>query len=252
MEYKAFALSDMGKVRSNNEDTFFCTDWEGFFLVADGMGGHKAGEVASAMTRDLISEKLRTTKGAENLDTLIREAFLEANTKVHGKALKGTDCEGMGCTCVVLMLREQSFFLAHVGDSRAYLLRKGELKQMTRDHSYVEELFIRGLITEEEKVDHPYKHQITRYVGCTSKLEVDISSGPVWNGDLFLVCTDGLSEMVAPEKMKEILQAHSDPQDSAKMLIAEALEAGGKDNVTAVVVQVMSKKTSFFKKILGW
>ncbi len=252
MEYKAFAVTNVGKVRTNNEDTYTVTERDGFFLVADGMGGHKAGEVAAAMTRDIIAEKLSQTKGATDLENQIRSAFQAANEQVHSKARKGTGCEGMGCTCVSLMLREQNFYMAHVGDSRAYLLRKGELKQMTRDHSYVAELFIRGLISEEEKVDHPYKHQITRYVGCTSKIEVDITSGPVWNGDLFMLCSDGLSEMVPFNRIQEICSAAQEANEIAEALVQEALNNGGKDNVTVVVVQVTSKKTSFFRKILGW
>ncbi len=252
MEYKAFALTDVGKVRKNNEDAFFSTDREGIFLVADGMGGHKAGEVASGMVKDIIPTKLLEVKTVENIDASIRSAFLEANEKVRDNAKKDSEQEGMGCTCVVLMLKEQNFYLAHVGDSRIYLYRRGDLKQMTRDHSFVEELFIRGLIKEEEKADHPYKNQITRYIGCSSKLEVDISSGPAWNGDIFVLCTDGLTDMVETQKMKEILDKDLPPQESAEKLVAEALANGGRDNVTALVVKIISKKTSFFKKLLGW
>ncbi len=252
MEYKVFGRSDVGKVRSNNEDAFLTTDKEGFFLVADGMGGHKAGEVASSITRDVISSKLTEQSAGDNIEALIREAFLAANEKVRVTASANTDQQGMGCTCVLLMLRDQNFFVAHVGDSRIYLFRKGQLKQVTRDHSYVEELFIRGLINEEEKKGHPYRNQITRYIGCSSKLEVDITSGPVWNGDVFLLCSDGLTEEVKDDKLEEIFSKNLDPDATANQLIEEALKNGGKDNVSVVIVQVTSKKTSFFKKLLGW
>ena len=252
MEYIAYGKTDVGKKRQNNEDTFFTTDRDGLFLVADGMGGHKSGEVASAMTRDILSQKLASIKGSDSLEAKIREAFLEANEQVRQKAASGSEFTGMGCTCVLLMLREQEFHMAHVGDSRIYLMRKGNFKQMTRDHSYVEELFIRGLITEEEKKDHPYRNQITRYIGCSQKLEVDITSGPVWNGDTFLLCSDGLSEMVSVNRMKELFEQKSAPKEIGDALIDEALANGGVDNVTAVIAQVTSKKTSFFKKILGW
>ncbi len=252
MEYKAFGISDIGKVRSNNEDSIFWTDKNGLFLVADGMGGHKAGEVASALSKDMISAKLMDYQGNSNIEAAIRDAFLEANDKVREKASSSADFQGMGCTCVLLMLREQAFYLAHVGDSRIYLFRRNVLKQVTRDHSYVEELFIRGLISEEEKRDHPYKNQIIRYIGCSTKLEVDITSGPVWNGDIFLLCSDGLTDMVSAEKMQQIFEKTVEPKEAGEALIKEALEAGGKDNVSVVVVQVTSKKTSFFKKILGW
>jgi len=252
VEYKVFGLSDIGKVRQNNEDAFFSTEKEGIFLVADGMGGHKAGEVASAMAKEIISKKLLAISSNDNLDSELRAAFLEANEKVREEAKSNPEYQGMGCTCVAMMLREQNFYLAHVGDSRIYLYRKGDLKQMTRDHSFVEELFIRGLINESEKADHPYKNQITRYIGCSSKLEVDITSGPVWNGDLFILCTDGLTDMTSQAKMKEICDKDLTPEETGKLLIEDALANGGKDNATVVVVKVTSKKTSFFKKLLGW
>lgn len=252
MEYKVFGRSDIGKVRSNNEDAFLTTDKDGVFLVADGMGGHKAGEVASNITREVISSKLTQQDAGDNVEALIREAFLAANEKVRATASANTDQQGMGCTCVLLMLREQNFFVAHVGDSRIYLFRKGQLKQVTRDHSYVEELFIRGLINEEEKKGHPYRNQITRYIGCSTKLEVDITSGPVWNGDVFLLCSDGLTEEVKDDKLEEIFAKNLDPDATANLLVEEALKNGGKDNISVVIVQVTSKKTSFFKKLLGW
>jgi len=252
VEYKAFGRSDVGKVRSNNEDAFFTTDREGIFLVADGMGGHKAGEIASGLAGDVISSRLAKITNGDNIEAVIREAFLAANEKVRNTASVNTDQQGMGCTCVLLMLREQNFFIAHVGDSRVYLYRKDQLKQVTRDHSYVEELFIRGLINEEEKKGHPYRNQITRYIGCASKLEVDITSGPVWNGDVFLLCSDGLTEEVKDQRLQEIFSQNLNPDTTTNMLIDEALNNGGHDNVSVIVVQVTAKKTSFFKKLLGW
>lgn len=252
MDYKYFAISDMGKVRTNNEDAYFATEKSGVFMVADGIGGHKSGEVASSKTRAILYQRLAQLPAGEPLEPLLREAFLEANAKVREHASSSADCEGMGCTCAVLALRDNEFSLAHVGDSRIYLFRKGALKQVTRDHSYVEELFIRGLITEEEKVDHPYKHQITRYIGSSAKLEVDITSGPVYNGDVFLLCSDGLTDEVGPEKMQQIFERNLDPKETAEAMVQEALAAGGHDNVTVVVVKITGKKTSFFKKILGW
>lgn len=252
MEYKVFGKSDVGKVRTNNEDAFYLSDRDGIFLVADGMGGHKAGEIASAMAREIIPNRLLKLNSGENIENAIREAFFEANEKVRLEAKGNLERDGMGCTCVVLVLREQNFYLAHVGDSRIYLFRKNELKQVTRDHSYVEELFIRGLISEEDKLDHPYKNQITRYIGCSQKLEVDITSGPAWNGDILMLCSDGLSEQVSHKKLQDIFQKNLEPQELVDLLIAEALNEGGRDNITSVAVRVTSKKTSFFKKILGW
>lgn len=252
MEYKAYGLTDVGKARTNNEDAFFSTDREGIFLVSDGMGGHKAGEVASGLTKEIVSKRLLEHISDESIEETMREAIIEANNKVRETSQKDSEQEGMGCTCVVLTLKEQHFHLAHVGDSRIYLYRKGDLKQLTRDHSFVEELFIRGLIKEEEKAGHPFRNQITRYIGSSQKLEIDVTSGPVWNGDTFLLCTDGLTEMVSDVKIKEFLLRELPPKETVEELVNEALKNGGKDNVTVVVVRVTSKKTSFFKKILGW
>lgn len=253
MDYEVSARTHQGKVRDNNEDAYFTTAREGMFLVADGMGGHRAGEVAAAICRDTIKDQLLAVKSFDHPEEVIRAAFGTAQDQIVAEAAKAEERKGMGCTAVFLLLRDQRFYCAHVGDSRVYLFRRGEMKQMTRDHSYVEELFIRGLISEEEKANHPYKNQITRYLGSKQKLEVDIISGPVWNNDLFLLCTDGLPDAVEPAKIAEIMGKHdSNPEAIAKELEATALENGARDNVTVAVVRVIAKKTSFFKKLLGW
>jgi PPM family protein phosphatase len=249
---KAFGQSDVGRKRQNNEDAFFVAEAEGVFMVGDGMGGHKAGEVASGITRDVLQQRLLTLQDGSSIEEVIREAFLAANDKVRAEAETNEEQRGMGCTCAVLVIRGDSFYCAHVGDSRIYLFRKQELKQVTRDHSYVEELFIRGLITEEEKVDHPYRNQITRYIGCSQKLDVDITSGPIANGDLFLLCSDGLTEEISDPELQEILARQLEPEKTVAELIQKALDHGAHDNVTTIVARVVGKKTSFFKKILGW
>ena len=251
MEYRVFGASNVGKVRENNEDAFFLTETEGLFAVADGMGGRKAGEVAAGLAIETIKASL--LKMGENVEQGLKEAVLSTNESVRKNADSKPDNKGMGCTCVVMVLKNENFFVAHVGDSRVYLFRKGELKQITRDHSYVEELFIKGLITEEEKVNHPYRNQITRYIGSSSKLDVDITSGSISNGDVFLLCTDGLSEEVQESSIEGTISSHQEePEKIVTELIAKALENGGRDNTTAVVVSVKTKKISFFKKFLGW
>ncbi len=253
MEYEVSARSHPGKVRDNNEDAYFTTLREGFFLVADGMGGHRAGEVASAMCRDTVRQALEKATSFDNPEEVIRKAFELAHEQIRAESDKCEERKGMGCTVVFLMLRDQKFYIAHVGDSRVYLCRKGEFKQMTRDHSYVEELFMRGLISAEEKANHPYKNQITRYIGAKQKLEVDIVSGPVWNNDIFLLCTDGLTDAIDPNNIAKIVNDHGEKiEPMAEGLQQLALDNGARDNVTLVVTRVIAKKTSFFKKLLGW
>ncbi|MGM0598499.1 MAG: Stp1/IreP family PP2C-type Ser/Thr phosphatase [Candidatus Rifleibacteriota bacterium] len=254
MQYSAYGTTNVGKVRDHNEDFYYVSKDSGFFIVSDGMGGLAAGEVASKITTETIAETLEKelveTKAVENL---LRKAFEKANAAVQKELKKRNEKTGMGCTCVVLVFHENDFFIAYVGDSRIYLFRSGKLKQITRDHSYVEELYLRGLISEGEKKDHPYKNTITRYVGHSDKIKVDISSGPVSRNDLFILCSDGLTGEIEDSVIEKIL---SEPQDKLKSyadkLLDKALEHGGNDNITMVLIKVNKKKPGFFKTLLGW
>lgn len=253
MKYSAFGATNVGKVRDHNEDAFFVSDKGGYFIVSDGMGGLAAGEVASEIAKETIAGMLeKSFATAPSVEALLRDAFSAANAAIRKALLDMSDKKGMGCTCVVLAFRDNDFFIAYVGDSRIYLFRSGKLKQITRDHSYVEELFLRGLITEEEKKDHPYKNTITRFVGHSDSIEVDISSGPVSNGDIFLLCTDGLSGEVEDSEILQVLLGADEPEDQVKTLLERALNNGGGDNVTAVAVKVEKKKSGFFKKLFSW
>lgn len=251
MEFRCFAISDVGKIRHNNEDAYFVDEKKGIFMVADGIGGRRAGEVASSITKEIVSSKSEYLFKSNQIENTLKDIFFEANKTVRNIASTKQEYSGLGSTCALLFINQNNFYIAHVGDSRVYLYRKKTLQQLTRDHSYVEELFVRGLITEQEKVDHPYKHQITRYIGCSTKLEVDITSGPVYNNDFFLLCTDGLSDLIDNNQILQILTNEISPKDSVNLLLQKALEAGGNDNVTIIGVQVIAKKTNFFKKILG-
>ncbi|MDD3147879.1 MAG: protein phosphatase 2C domain-containing protein, partial [Candidatus Riflebacteria bacterium] len=154
MRYSAFGKTHVGKVRDHNEDSFFVSENGGFFIVSDGMGGLSSGEVASQITRDTISEYLeKSNDPSAPLEQILRSAFNLANKNVRKMLEEHPSSKGMGCTCVVLAFRDNDFYIAYVGDSRIYLYRNNVLKQITRDHSYVEELFLRGLITAEEKKD---------------------------------------------------------------------------------------------------
>lgn len=253
MRYSAFGATNIGKVRKHNEDAFYVSPQGGYFIVSDGMGGLAAGEIASAITRETIIECFENSfVNTNSVEKLMKDAFSKANAAVRKQVSETNTKKGMGCTCVVLAFRDNNFFVSYVGDSRVYLFRSGKLKQLTRDHSYVEELFLRGLITEEEKKDHPYKNTITRYIGHTEKIEVDTFSGPVLNGDEFLLCSDGLTGEVEDKQIEEILKSKSEPTKQVNALIEQALENGGHDNITVVVVKVEKKAMGFFKKLFNW
>ncbi len=253
MRYSAYGSTHVGKVRDHNEDSFFVSDEGGFFIVADGMGGLAAGEVASQIAKDTIVSALKKSSDSSTpYDRVLRDAIESANAEVRVALTENPSARGMGSTCVVLAFRDSDFYIAYVGDSRIYLFRNNHLKQITRDHSYVEELFLRGLITAEEKIDHPYKSSITRYVGHADKIEADITSGPLSNDDVFLLCSDGLTGEVPDDKIEEVLKTTPGMQEGVDKLINLALENGGNDNVSVIAVKVEKKKPGFFKKLFNW
>jgi len=253
VHYSVFGATHVGKVRDHNEDSFFVSENGNFFLVSDGMGGLAAGELASKITRDTISEFFSDQlEKTDSVEKTIRMAFEKANAKVRKAMPEVSAAKGMGCTCVALVFKENDFFIGYVGDSRIYLYRKSLLKQITRDHSYVEELFMRGLITAEEKKDHPYKSSITRYVGHADSIEVDISSGPVANDDVFVLCSDGLTGEVEDDQIQAVCAENLTMEASVGKLVNLALENGGRDNITVVSVKVEKKKPGFFRKLFSW
>lgn len=253
MRYSVFGDTHVGKVRDHNEDSFHFSETGGYFIVADGMGGLAAGELASQITKDIVAESLQKhLESAAPVDKILREAVNLANQKVREALAENPNGKGMGCTCVVLAFRDNDFHIGYVGDSRIYLFRNGHIKQITRDHSYVEELFLRGLITAEEKIDHPYKSSITRYVGHADTIEVDVTSGPISNDDIFLLCSDGLTGEVSDESIEGIFKKESKVEIIVKKLIAQALENGGGDNISVIAVKVDKKKSGFFKKLFSW
>lgn len=253
MRYSVFGDTHVGKVRDHNEDSFHASETDGYFMVSDGMGGLAAGELASKITRETVSENLGKQMGSTTpVEKILRDAFNLANQKVRQVLAENPTSKGMGCTCVVLAFRDNDFYIGYVGDSRIYLFRNGHLKQITRDHSYVEELFLRGLITAEEKIDHPYKSSITRYIGHTDTIEVDVTSGPIANDDVFILCSDGLTGEVSDENIEKLLKEGQPVEESVKKLIAMALENGGGDNISVVAVKVEKKKPGFFRKLFSW
>ncbi|MDP1889295.1 MAG: Stp1/IreP family PP2C-type Ser/Thr phosphatase [Gemmatimonadaceae bacterium] len=231
-------------VRSGNEDSFFAEadSHRGVFMVADGMGGHAAGEVASEMAVQIVARALLQLESVVQPDAADRTAqsLRDANRAIYDRMLAENDKQGMGTTASVLLLSDGRYLIGQIGDSRIYMLRDGALIQITKDHSYVQEQVDAGLLTPEQARYHPYSNVITRCVGAGEAVEPDLYGGEVRPGDVFLVASDGLTGMVDDRRLQQILLARSGPGRIVDSLIAEANGRGGLDNITAIVVQVVS------------
>ncbi|UCF21096.1 MAG: Stp1/IreP family PP2C-type Ser/Thr phosphatase [Gemmatimonadota bacterium] len=245
MKWEYAGRSDVGKVRQGNEDTFFADGERGVFIVADGMGGHVAGEVASQMVADTVgpgvSRALQDGVGGKELTRRSLELIEEANRAVLSRADSEPEKRGMGTTLTLLVLLPESGYLfQQVGDSRGYLLRDGEFSQVTRDHTVVQQQVDRGALTPEQARDHPLSHILTRALGTELNVEADTYEDVVRPGDTYLLCSDGLSGMLTDTAIQEILSRPTEGlQDVADALVDAANEAGGLDNITAVVVKVL-------------
>ncbi|OYV71720.1 MAG: hypothetical protein B7Z72_06320 [Gemmatimonadetes bacterium 21-71-4] len=236
------ARTDVGMIRSGNEDSFAVdlSDSRGAFMVADGMGGHAAGEVASEMAVQIVIRELGGVQDLQASDAGARigAALKHANRSIHDRTVHETDKQGMGTTASVLLVSGSRYMIGQVGDSRVYLLRDGALVQLTKDHSYVQEQVDLGNLTPEQARYHPYSNVITRCVGASPDVEPDLYAGEVKPGDVFLVASDGLTGMVDDRRLQQLLMARTIPERKVQALIAEANGRGGLDNITAIVVQV--------------
>lgn len=232
--------SDVGRVRETNEDSVFTNPEWGVFVVADGMGGHAAGEVASAIASRTIGDSAcRDCGSIEALSDQMVDAFLEAGREISRQVEQDPSRAGMGTTATVLRLRRDGTFLvAHIGDSRAYLSRDGEFRRVTRDHSWVQEQVDRGLLAPEKATGHPQSNIITRALGTDPSPTPDLYPGELREGDLFLLATDGLTDMVTENEIAAILYDGCSLEDTADDLVAAANQAGGVDNVTVLLVRV--------------
>jgi protein phosphatase len=243
MQIAVGASTDVGMIRQGNEDNFFAEADErrGVFVVADGMGGHAAGEVASEMAVQIIARHLLALGSAvdDGADALVVRAMQDANQAIFERMLAETDKQGMGTTASVMVLSDKGYLIGQIGDSRVYLLRDGALTQITKDHSYVQEQVDAGLLTPEQARYHPYSNVITRCVGASDEVEADLYTGQVRVGDVFLLASDGLTGMVDDRRLQALLLARSGPGRIVDSLIAEANGRGGLDNITAIVVQVL-------------
>ncbi|MBR3257901.1 MAG: Stp1/IreP family PP2C-type Ser/Thr phosphatase [Eggerthellaceae bacterium] len=230
--------TDTGRMRDHNEDSFFAAP--PLFVVADGMGGHAAGEVASELAIQTVSQLAPAYPNAAMLSLAIDAA----NTAVYEESLKTERRHGMGTTITAAMLKGTRLVIAQVGDSRAYLLHNGVLQQLTRDHSLMADLIESGEITPEEARTHPQRNFITRALGTGASVETDLYELNVSPGDRLLLCSDGLSGMLEDGELATALMAIRDPQTCVNNLLARANEAGGCDNVTAIVVDVTASDTA--------
>ena len=224
--------TDVGCVREHNEDSLAVAP--PLYVVCDGMGGHAAGEVASEIAVDVICDRAPAHPDASALG----QAVEEANLAIIRAAREGVGRAGMGCTCTAAMLEKDKLVIAQVGDSRAYLLHKGQMQQLTRDHSLVADLIEAGQITEAEARVHPQRSVITRALGSDPRTQPDLFELTVEAGDRLLLCSDGLSTMLEDDQIAKILASHSEPQRCAAQLVNEAVGRGGYDNVTVIVVDV--------------
>ncbi|WP_028550357.1 Stp1/IreP family PP2C-type Ser/Thr phosphatase [Paenibacillus sp. UNC451MF] len=234
--------TDVGRVRMVNEDRAIVQEnLNGFVLaiVADGMGGHQAGDVASQMAVDIIQNELQSIASDASVEQRriqVKQAVELANEKIFEFASQRENYYGMGTTVVTVLADEQSVVIGHIGDSRAYRFSGGAIEQVTEDHSLVNELVKNGQITREEATHHPRRNVLTRALGTEATIEVDIQDFTWNNGDVLLICSDGLSSLVSREQLLTLVNGAEPLEETAQKLVNEALEAGGDDNITVVLV----------------
>ncbi len=242
---KMGAKTDLGRVRDNNEDKFDFFEPEDpavlatkgcFYAVADGMGGHSAGQIACEMALKTVIESYYANPSAD-VEAGLRLAVAQANGLIYDTAQMIPDRQGMGTTLTAAVVREDRVTLAQVGDSRAYLLRDGAITQLTEDHSWVAEQVRLGTMTLAEAQISPFRNIITRSIGTAAAVETDVSTHELRVGDTLLLCSDGLSGHLEPDEMQAVVQEHS-PSVAALALVEAANERGGRDNITAVVLSV--------------
>jgi PPM family protein phosphatase len=234
MNVRSGARTDVGLVREGNEDSYLIDD--PLFVVADGMGGHLAGDVASSTAIEVISDEARSAspEDPESLATLVQHA----NAAIYGKSQGDSALHGMGTTCTLVVVGDHIAQFAHVGDSRAYLLRGGELSQLTEDHTLVNRMVREGRLSAEEADHHPQRNIVTRALGVDAHVTVDTAGVQVHEGDRLLLCSDGLTSMVDGSTIRETLAGEDDPQQAADRLVDLAIQAGGEDNVTVLILDL--------------
>lgn len=240
---QATCKTDRGRQRTINEDSLLCMKTEHFYVVADGVGGHNSGELASSMAIEFIEAYIKTNPiGSISGDFALMTYFLnclrEVNSLIFKRAFQVKENAGMATTVAMLYIGSGKAYVVNVGDSRVYLARDGQLLQVTEDHSYVNELLKKGTITREEAENHPERNMITRALGSEEKVEPDFYQFQVYKGDRILLCTDGLYNEVQEEEISEISKIAIDTQVMAQELIERANEYGGRDNISVICVEI--------------
>lgn len=231
------AMTDKGLVRAHNEDSHLVMTPQGLFAVADGMGGHAAGEVASRIAIDAVREVFdEESLSPESVPELLRRAVERSNDRIAERIRSQPEYLGMGTTLVILLANSQQFWIAHVGDSRAYLIRNDEIIQLTTDHSFVNELVRLGMLSREEAARDPRRNVVTRALGSGSRVSPDIAQGSMQPGDVVLLCSDGLNTMLDDDEILAIVRQNGQDLPAAcHQLVEAANHAGGEDNVTVVL-----------------
>lgn len=237
---KYFGATDIGKVRENNEDCFHTED--NLFIVADGMGGHQAGEVASSLSVKTFLEYLKGIIGdkkrlnSKSVSKVLKDAVISANSKVFKQSVSDPDCFGMGTTFTACYAEPGIAHIIHVGDSRAYLARDSSLRLITSDHTFVGEMLKRGEITYEDTFDHPQRNYLTNVLGVGDEVTTDYHQVKVGKGDRIILCTDGLNSMLKDELILKISGKSNGPQECVEALIRQANRLGGRDNISIVII----------------
>ncbi|ANM28368.1 hypothetical protein ABI59_00085 [Acidobacteria bacterium Mor1] len=241
----AFGLSDVGRRRETNEDQFLVDAEMGLYAVADGMGGHAAGEVASQLAISTLAESLRGRGwNGEDADAglarvRLQEAVTEANRKICETVIAREEWRGMGTTIVALLTCGERAVIGHVGDSRVYLLRNDSFRRLTSDHSWVNEQVKMGLLTDDDAQRHPMRNIVTRALGNRMEVSVELTELGFADGDIFLLCSDGLNTMLTDDEIRDTLVRYrEDPQQACTALVEAANDRGGEDNTTVVILSV--------------
>ena len=237
-----FAKTDIGRERKLNEDYYYAAkpdDKIKLFILADGMGGYNGGEVASKMAvekaKTYIEKNFNKNKESkEKIEQLLKDAVRYSNEEVYKKSVSKKELQGMGTTLDICLIYNSKIYIAHIGDSRVYRIRKDFIRKITRDDSYVQTLIEDGKITKEEAFNHPKKNMITKALGCTPEVEPEIYTKTFIKNDIILMTSDGLTNMVKEEEIKNITK--NDKENSAESLVQKANENGGYDNITVVII----------------
>ena len=244
---KTFSKTDIGMVREVNQDYVFVSDTPSgnlpnLLVVADGMGGHRAGEYASRLAVEVVKQELESS-AMDSPEAMMKNAITHANTRVLEAATQVANLRGMGTTLVVATVIDRTLYFANVGDSRLYLLND-DIKQLSKDHSLVQEMVRLGGINEEEAKCHPDKNIITRAIGAKDDIEIDFYEYRLKKGDIILMCTDGLSNMVEDEEILHIVKCSRDVVEAVEQLIERAKENGGSDNIGVIVAKPFADEVS--------